>query len=178
MIDWRASLRRGALVTAALLLSTPLLRSSLSSAMVTRGDGLLYAGDGRAVAMYRRALFIDPRNDVAADRYAFAALLAHDPLQIEDGIRVATESLSARPHNTVLRMDRALCLQRIGRFREAEVDFERVGLENHDVQALAFAAADARKLRRFDRARTLLAFGERIDPNYLPIRHALAQVQP
>ncbi len=173
MINWVASLRRALLVVTALVLAAPLLRASVASALVTRGDGLLYSQDARATVMYRRALAIDPNDNAAADRYAFSALLSRRKSVIEDGIRVLDVALSNHPEDDTLRMDRALCLQKLKRYDLAEPDFERVGIETRNVQALAFAAADARKLSRIGKSRSLLLAASRIDPKYEPIRLAL-----
>jgi tetratricopeptide (TPR) repeat protein len=178
MIDWNASVRRTLLVATALLLSAPLLRSSISCALVTRGDGLLYARDARASVMYRRAVEVDPGNEVAADRYAFAALLSHRRSEVEDGIRIASLGLAAHPDDAALRMDRALCLQRMKRFASAETDFRRVALQTRNVQALAFAAADARKLLRPAQARELLLLAARVDPHYAPVQRDLREMRP
>ena len=173
MINWAATVRRALLVVTALTLAAPLLRTSVASALVTRGDGLLYTRDARAAAMYRRALAIDPGDSVASDRYALSALLSHRKSIIEDGIRVLDLALVNHPEDATLRMDRALCLQKLKRYSLAEPDFERVGMENRNVEALAFAAADARKLSRISKARSLLLVASRIDPKYEPIRLAL-----
>jgi len=177
MIVWKASLRRLALVAIALACAYPMLRSAISSALVTRGDALFYARDGRAKIKYRLALQIDPGNVIAADRYVFAAFLERTSVALEDGVEVAGLVLRDNPEATAVRMDRALCLQRLGRYGAAERDFERVGQERRDVQALALAASDAARSLDAAKAKRLLRLAERIDPRYTPVRVALARVR-
>jgi len=176
MIVWGASLRRFALVAIALVSAWPLLRGAISSALVTRGDALLYARDGRAQAKYRLALQIDPDNTVAADRYVFAAFLERKSGTLEDAIRVATLVLRRTPHATAVRMDRALCYHLLKRYRPAARDFEQVGEELGDVQALALAASDSTRSGNMPAARRMLQMAERIDPTYHPVRVALGKM--
>jgi Flp pilus assembly protein TadD len=168
-----AASRRVLLVATALLLSAPILRPALSSALVTRGDALLYARDVRAREKYALALWVDPGNTVAADRYVFAAFLSRKPEQLEDAVRVASVVLQTHPHEANVRMDRALCLQLRKQYRLAARDFEEVGGERADVQALALAAADERIGGDMSAARRLLSAAAHIDPNYVPVRIAL-----
>lgn len=175
MIDWRLTLRRLAVAAIAILCATPILRPAISSALVTRGDTLLYARDTRAMEKYRLALSIDPTNLDAADRYVFAAFLSRRRVELEEGVNLADVFLTSDPHDTALRMDRALCLQLLKRYAAARVDFEWVGRQRADVQALALAAADARKTGDPASARRLLLLANRTDPAYIPVRKALAR---
>jgi Flp pilus assembly protein TadD len=167
------TLRRLLLVVTALLLAAPLLRPAMSSALVTRGDALLFARDARARAKYALALRFDPGNTVAADRYVFSAFLSRKPSQLEDAVGVAGAVLRKRPNEAILRMDRALCLQLLRRYALAARDFELVGRERHDVQALALAAADQRLGGNAAKGRQLLLIAATIDPHYMPVRVAL-----
>jgi tetratricopeptide (TPR) repeat protein len=175
VIDWRGSLRRLLLACIALALAAPFLRPAISSALVTRGDSLLYTRDARAKEKYELALAIDPTNVDAADRYAFAAFMSRDSSDLDDGIRIATAVLTLYPRNAILRMDRALCLQLRKRYAQARADFERVGEERGDVQALALAAADAKRLGDPEASHHLLLLAHRIDPTYAPVAIALAR---
>jgi tetratricopeptide (TPR) repeat protein len=175
MIDWRLSTRRLAVVALALVFAVPMLRPALSSALVTRGDALLYTRDERAKEKYRLALALDNANVSAADRYVFVAFLSHKRGELEDGIRLAGTVLARYPGDTTLRMDRALCLQLLRRYASARMDFERVGKERADVQALALAAADAKRLGDAAGAYRLLLLAQRIDATYVPVRIALAR---
>ena len=177
MIVWKTSLRRLTLVAIALACAYPMLRPAISSALVTRGDALLYARDSRAKIKYRLALQIDPGNVIAADRYVFAAFLERTSVALEDGVQVADLVLRDNPEATAVRMDRALCLQRLRKYTSAERDFERVGEERLDVQALVLAASDAARSWDSAKARRLLRLAERIDPRYAPVRVALTRVR-
>ncbi len=70
-------------------------------------------------------------------------------------------------------MDRALCLQLLRRYVLAAEDFELVGRERSDVQALALAAADQRLSGNPAKATQLLLIARIIDPHYIPVRVAL-----
>jgi hypothetical protein len=170
MIDWAASMRRFTVVGAALVISAICLHGSISSALLTRGDALLYMHDPRSQVMYRRAFDWDTRNIDAADRFVFGALLSHRRSAIDDGISLATRVLTADPSATSLRMDRALCLQVSRRYADAERDFEIVGRTSKNVQALAFAASDARLKDDLQRELALLELAARIDPGFVPVR--------
>jgi Flp pilus assembly protein TadD len=165
--------RKLLLVVTALLLAAPLLGSAMSSALVTRGDALLFARDPRARAKYALALRFDAGNTVAADRYVFSAFLSRTPSDVEDAVRVAGAVLRKAPNEAIVRMDRALCLQLLRRYVLAARDFELVGRERHDVQALALAAADQRLIGNAAKARQLLLIANTIDPHYMPVRVAL-----
>ena len=174
-----ASLRRRlALVVLSLVGALPLVRPALGWALVARGDALLLAHDPRAQAKYRLALTIDPANEVAADRYVFTAFLSRDIARLDDAVSFAQAVLVGHPRDAVLRMDRALCLQLQGRYADAEREFALAGMQRGDVQALALAAADARRLGNLRDARRLLRAAYRIDPHYRPVRSALARVAP
>jgi tetratricopeptide (TPR) repeat protein len=175
MIDWRLSLRRLALVITALLCAIPLVRPAISSALVTRGDAMLFARDPRAQEKYHLALAIDPENLDAADRYVFAAFLSRNATELEAGVKLAGDVLVYDPENATLRMDRALCLQLLKRYAAARVDFEWVGRHRNDVQALALAAADAGKSGLREDAHRLLLLAHRVDPTYVPVQLALAR---
>jgi tetratricopeptide (TPR) repeat protein len=175
VIDWRLSLRRIIVALIAVALAIPILRPAISSALVTRGDALLYARDQRALEKYRLALAIDQANLEAADRYVFAAFLSRRRGELENGVSVASSVLLHDPRDAALRMDRALCLQLLKRYAAARADFERVGRQSADVQALALAAADARSTGDGAAAHRLLLLANHIDPSYEPVRVALAR---
>ena len=175
MSDWQFTTRRLLLVFIALIIAAPILRPAMVSALITRGDVLLYARDSRAKEKYRLALAVDASNIEAADRYVFVAFLSHRKDELKDAIDVASRVLAHRPGDTTLRMDRALCSQLLKRYAAAEADFERVGRETEDIQALALAAADAKKLGRTSAARRLLLEARHIDPAFAPVRIALAR---
>ncbi|HTZ55225.1 MAG TPA: hypothetical protein VMB20_09160 [Candidatus Acidoferrum sp.] len=175
MIEWRLSARRIMLVLIAITVSVPILRPAISSALVTRGDSLLFARDARAMEKYRLALAVDPENIDAADRYVFAAFLSRRRPMLDEAVQLAGDVLARNQGDAALRMDRALCLQLLKRYAAAQKDFEWVGRHRSDVQALALAAADARKRGQQFAARRLLLLAHRMDPNYVPVRLALAR---
>jgi len=165
--------RRLVVVIAALSLAVPILRSALSSALVTRGDALFYMHDTRASDKYALALQLDRNNVTAADRYVFTAFLSREPHELEKAIRIASAVLQADPDEAAVRMDRALCLQLLKRYPQAERDFEEVGRQLSDVRALAMAASDARLNGDTTKARRLLLAAAHLDPRYVPVRIAL-----
>jgi Flp pilus assembly protein TadD len=173
MMAAASTIRRLLLVVTALLLAIPLLRPAMSSALVTRGDALAFARDARARAKYALALRFDAENTIAADRYVFSAFLSRKPSDLEDAVRVAGAVLRKRPNEAIVRMDRALCLQLLRRYLLAARDFELVGRERDDVQALALAAADQRLSGNAAKSRQLLLIAKAIDPHYVPVRVAL-----
>jgi tetratricopeptide (TPR) repeat protein len=141
-------LRRLLLVAIALACTIPLVRGALASALVTRGDALLFAGDGRAQQKYRLALTLDPSDDEAADRYVFAAFLSHDRRRILAAVAIADAALRAHPADAALLADRGLCLHVLRRYAPAARDFARAGSISGDRLDLALAAAETRLLAR------------------------------
>ncbi len=169
--------RRLALSVFALMISALLLRGQLSSAIVLRGDQEAYVGhDARANALYLRALYVDPHNAVAVDRFAFGSLSGHRPAFMRRGIVVASQYLSRTPRDTTVLMDRALLEEALDRFADAERDFSRVASLRGSAQAYTFAGFAA--LRAGDR-RGAVAYwhgAAKIDASYAPARMALARM--
>lgn len=173
MMDPRA-LRKVAIVIISLSISCALLRTQLSSALVTRGDALAYWGDqNEARAAYKKALFFDPLNGVAADRYAFSASMTSDRQILESCVAVASTYLLRAPDNSAILMDRALCYQHQRFLAAAIKDFSRVGETARDARAFMFAALDERVLHQSLRARRLLRKAVLVDPQFLPARREL-----
>ena len=175
MIDWRRTVRSLVLIAVACGVTGLLAHRQLSTALVARGDALAYSGSARALDMYRRALILDPANTVAVDRLAFRALLSHDPAQMHEAVRMTSTILRSRADAWEVRMDRALCLQLLGRYAAALSDFEATGLSRRDPRALLFAADDARKLHRTVQAHRLLLAALVADPHFGPARLALVR---
>ncbi len=125
--------------------------------------------------LYQRALFVDPHNGVAADRYAFAAAISHDPTLERAGVLVASRYLMTSPDDASVLMDRALCYQHLRAIRAAIMDFERAAGLSHDARALLFAALDERLLNHFDRARALLRRATLFDHTFQPLRRDIAR---
>jgi hypothetical protein len=161
------------LIVLALVISACLLRAQISSAVVTRGDDLAFWGNEHAaVGKYSLALWIDANNDIAADRFAFAAVRVHDPVLMSEAIRITAKALSANPLNETLIMDRALCLHAGGSYARAATDFATVGRLRRDARALTFAALDLQRIHRTSEARALLRTAIAYEPGFLPARRA------
>ncbi len=168
MSEWRETGRRCGLVAVAIALATMLLRPQISSALVTRGDDLSYSGDPtRSREMYARALLADPRNRIAADRYAFSAMMSHQMPLLLVAIAELDRALAREPHDLALRMDRGLCEQAAHRFPDAVRDFAYVGRRAHDPRALTFAALDVESADR-RRARAYLIEAASFHPRFAP----------
>ncbi len=169
--------RRLALSALALMVSALLLRGQISSAIVLRGDQEAYVGhDAHANALYLRALYVDPHNAVAVDRFAFGTLSGHRPRMMRRGIRVASRYLIQTPRDATVLMDRALLEEALGHFADAERDFGRVALLRASAQAYTFAGFAA--LRAGDRKGAVAYWhgAARIDASYVPARVALARI--
>ncbi len=136
--------RRFAIALVALLLSALCFRGSLAVALVTRGDGLLQRGrPDLARTYYARALFADPGDLTAADRYAFAGFELRTPEAIASSLRIASKTLAQHPDDIPLLEDRAL-LEEIGKqHRAAHADFQRIAALTHDPRWRHFAAWEA-----------------------------------
>lgn len=170
--------RRLMLAAFALMTAALLLRTQISSALVTRGDTLSYWGlQQEARNAYARALVFDPANDVAADRFAFNAVTSHERAVIADAVSVLNRALDREPYSSVLRMDRAMAYHQLGNYRPAIADFFVVAKDTRDPRALMFAAFDERRLRRLDASRRLLRQAVALDPDYLPAVRAFAKAQ-
>lgn len=172
-----ATLRRLSLIIIAIAVSAALLHRELSSALVWRGDTLAYWGDSASArGAYRRALFFDSSNGVAADRLVFSEAISHVPMLLRDGASDASAFLRGAPSNDSVRFDRALCYQKLGDLALAAADFEAVGNHARSVRALMFAALDRGRLGERRRSRSLLRLALMQDPQFAPARDALARV--
>lgn len=176
MIDPRQTLRRIALVSIAIGSAAVVSHTSISTMLVERGDVEMLAGSPRASALYRRALWFDERNIVAADRLVFAAVLSHRRPQLLDGMRIADRFLSRDPANATLMMDRALCEQLLHRYGAAASDFAAVGASMHDARALLFAADDNARLKKKAPAFSELALALHFDGRFIPARYAMRRL--
>ncbi|MDE2482417.1 MAG: hypothetical protein KGN02_09535 [bacterium] len=166
--------RRAAVVLVAVAIACVVLRGSLSSALVTRGDDLTYRGDSaHARTIYRRALALDPENVTAADRLAFGEFVSHRRALVEDAIAVATAVLRRVPNATSVRMDRAIAYQLLKRYDAASSDFARVGASDGDTRAYVFAGLDALHAGDRRRARRYLTAALRLDVGQTVARRAL-----
>ena len=170
-------LRRIAVAVFSLTCAAVLFRGNVASALVTRGDDVLRAGDvDGAVRAYVRATQLDAGSAVAADRLAFFLLVRRNAGDAARAYAVADAALAAVPNEPALLADRAFAAQRLGRWRSAERDFFAAARTGHDPRYAHFAARMA--LRANDRAasrahlRTALA----LDAAYAPARALLARL--
>jgi tetratricopeptide (TPR) repeat protein len=154
-----------------------LFRPQLASALVTRGDDLLRAGETEsALAAYRRALRFAPHDPVATDRLAFTLLLRRADGDAAQAFAAAEAGLHDEPRSAALRADRGLAAARLGRWPQAERDFRAAADAAHDPRYAHLAARMAQRAHDLDRARADLAVAIAIDPTYLPARALRAKL--
>ncbi len=168
-----------------LVLAVVAFRGNVASALVTRGDDVLRAGDvGGAVRYYARAARLDAGSLVAADRLAFFLLMRRRAGDAARAFAIADTALRARPAGlgrrdalsaSALLTDRALAALRLGNARTAERDFAAAAAAGDP--RYAFLAAHA-ALRRGDRAaaREHLRAALRFDASYTPARSLIARL--
>jgi tetratricopeptide (TPR) repeat protein len=153
-----------------------LFRGQLADALVTRGDDAFRSGDiPAALRTYDRALRIDPRSTVAADRLAFFLALQHDPENAQRAVRIASDALQVQ-RTSPLFADRGFAEMQLHRWPDAERDFATAGALGRDARYHHLAARMAlrrgdRPAARADAARALLA-----DPNFAPARALLRRL--
>jgi len=179
-------LRRLAVASMSLALAVVLFHGNVASALVTRGDDVLRAGDVEgAVRYYARAARLDGGSLVAADRLAFFLLMrrragdAARAYAIVDAVlraRAASFERGDAASTSSLLADRALAALRLGNVRAAEHDFTAAAAAAGDPR-YAFLAAHA-ATRRGDRAaaREHLRAALRFDASYAPARSLLARL--
>lgn len=166
--------RRFTVVGVAIVMTALLLHKVLSSALVTRGDDLTYAGNVLgALQKYSLAHFLNRSDAVATDRYAFTAIRSHNASLLLNAI-VMIEETPANGRQTLV-MDRALCLHLLGRYADAAAAFERAGRVGRDGRAMFFAALDEKRVNRTAKARKLLALAMFLEPNFKPAHEAYAR---
>lgn len=174
------ALSRGRRIAVALLslsCAGVLFRGNVATALVSRGDDLLAAGDlNGASRVYGRAFRLDTANADAADRLAFALLLRRAPGDAARADAVAAAGLTAAPHDARLLADRGFAAQRLRRWRSAEAAFLAAALIGRDARYAHLAAQMARRCADRAAERRHLRAALALDYRYAPARMLLARL--
>lgn len=169
--------RRFALALASVGCAAILFRADVASALITRGDDVLRAGDvDAAVRYYARAAWFDGSSRVAADRLAFTLLMRRRAGDAALAYRAADTALRLSPRDPALLADRAFAARRAGRWRSAERDFAAAASVARDPRYAHLAARMAGRARDRAAERSHLRDALAIDPAYAPASALLARL--
>jgi tetratricopeptide (TPR) repeat protein len=168
--------RRFTIALVSVVLCAVLFRGQVATALVSRGDEFLLRGRvERALRYYDRAMTIDARSAVAADRIAFAGILLRTPAALAAAIRATSLGLAVHPMNADLLVDRALCSQLEQRHADAYRDFLRAAALKRDPRLYHFAAWNAFRAGDIASARRAWRDALDADGSFFPARAALAR---
>lgn len=142
--------RRLFIAICALSASALMMRSTLASALINRGDGLFaYGAPGAAKEYYRRAMTLDDSNSTALDRYVFVMIQHRDRKAVQQAVRIETNYLLKHPGDAVILGDRGLCLLELRQYRAARKDFERAHALNPNDPLFVAAVRTLSRKRKF-----------------------------
>lgn len=170
--------RRLVIALVALGLAGGLFRPQIGAALITRGDDALRNADASgAVRYYQRALGIDGRSTIAADRLAFYLAMRRGPGDAQAAIDIATAALARTPDAAALLADRGLAEQQSRRWAAAQRDFAFAGHVARDARYEHLAGRLAIARGRTQEARHYFRLALAHDPHFDPARAALASLR-
>jgi tetratricopeptide (TPR) repeat protein len=170
-----APVRRFAVALIAVACAAVLFHAQVASALVTRGDDMLRAGDADgALRYYERAIRLDARSAAAADRLAFSLLLRRRPGDATRAFRAAGDALRSLPGDPLLLADRAFAAEQLGRWRDAERAFAAAAARARDARYAHLAARMAARAHDLAAERADARAALRLDPHFAPSRALLA----
>lgn len=157
-----------------LITAAALFRGQLASAAVTRADDALRSGDTTtALRLYERALWLDSRSPIAADRVAFTLVMNHNRTSAERAIAVTSRALRRTPADPGLLVDRAFAEMQLRRWAPARRDFAMAAHLARDPRYDHFASRMALHMKDRDAARAYAREALHFDAAFAPARALL-----